>query len=86
MKKGDLLFQIDPRPFDAALAQAKAALAQAEAAARQADLTAARNAELFKTKAISEQERDNAVQVAAAAQAQVEAQRAALAGPTRMRG
>jgi membrane fusion protein (multidrug efflux system) len=78
VKKGDLLFQIDPRPFEAALAQAKAALAQAEAAARQAELVAQRNAELFKTKAISEQERDNTVQQAAAARAQVEAQRAAV--------
>ncbi|MEY2563864.1 MAG: rane fusion protein multidrug efflux system [Verrucomicrobiota bacterium] len=78
VKKGDLLFQIDPRPFEAALAQAKAALAQAEASQRQADLVAARNLELFKTKAISEQERDNTVQAAAAAKAQVEAQRAAV--------
>jgi membrane fusion protein (multidrug efflux system) len=78
VKKGDLLFQIDPRPFEAALAQAKAALAQAEASQRQADLVAARNLEIFKTKAISEQERDNAVQAAAAAKAQVEAQRAAV--------
>lgn len=78
VKKGDLLFQIDPRPFDAALAQAKAALAQAEASQRQADLAAARNLELFKTKAISELERDNTVQAAAAAKAQVEAQRAAV--------
>ena len=38
VKKGDQLFQIDPRPFEAALAQAKAALAQAEAAARQAEI------------------------------------------------
>jgi membrane fusion protein (multidrug efflux system) len=78
VKKGDLLFQIDPRAFEAALAQAKAALAQAEASQRQADLVAGRNNELFKTKAISEQERDNAVQAAAAAKAQVEAQRAAV--------
>lgn len=78
VKKGDLLFQIDPRPFEAALAQAKAALAQAEASQRQADLAAARNLELFKTRAISELERDNTVQAAAAAKAQVEAQRAAV--------
>src|SRR5438270_1539330 len=31
IKKGDLLFEIDPRPFKAALDQAKAQLAQAEA-------------------------------------------------------
>ncbi|MEY2520704.1 MAG: rane fusion protein multidrug efflux system [Verrucomicrobiota bacterium] len=78
VKKGDLLFRIDRRPFEAALAQAKAALAQAEASQRQADLVAARNLELFKTKAISEQERDNTVQAAAAARAQVEAQRASV--------
>lgn len=78
VKKGDLLFQIDPRPFEAALAQAKAALAQAEASQRPAELAATRNLELFKTKAISEQERDNAVQAAAAAQAQAEAQRASV--------
>ncbi len=78
MKKGDVLFQIDPRPFEAALAQAKAALAQAEASARQAELAAERTVGLFNTKAISAQERDNAVQTAAAAKAQVEAQRAAV--------
>lgn len=76
VKKGDLLFQIDPRPFDAALAQAKAALAQAQAAQLQADLAASRTLELFKTKAISALDRDNAVQAAAAAKAQVEAQQA----------
>jgi membrane fusion protein (multidrug efflux system) len=31
VKKGDLLFQIDPRPFEEALAQAKATLAKAQA-------------------------------------------------------
>jgi membrane fusion protein, multidrug efflux system len=78
VKKGDLLFQIDPRPFAAALAQAKAALAQAEASQRQAELALARNLDLFRTKAISEQERDNVVQAEAAAKAQVEAQHAAV--------
>ena len=79
VKTGDLLFQIDPRPFEAALAQAKAALAQVEAAARQAGMIAARNVALFQQKTISEQERDNAVQQAEAARANVEAQRAAVA-------
>ena len=76
---GDLLFQIDPRPFEAALAQAKAALAQAEAAERLAEMTAMRSADLSRQKAISEQERDNVVQQAAAARANVETQRAAVA-------
>jgi membrane fusion protein (multidrug efflux system) len=79
VKKGDLLFQIDPRSFEAALAQAKAALAQAEAAARQADMVAERTLDLFARKTLSEQERDNAVQQAEAARANVEAQRAAVA-------
>ena len=62
VKKGDLLFQIDPRPFEAALAQAKAALAQAEANAQQAEMIARRNLDLFSRRTISEQERDTAVQ------------------------
>ncbi|MBV9126933.1 MAG: efflux RND transporter periplasmic adaptor subunit [Verrucomicrobia bacterium] len=78
VKKGDVLFQIDRRPFEAVLAQAKAAQLQAEASARQAELNAERNTELFQKKVASEQERDNAVQTAAAAKAQAEAQRAAV--------
>ncbi len=78
VKKDALLFQIDPRPFAAALAQAKAALAQAQAAQKQAELTAGRNVDLFNHKAISDQERDNAVQAAAAAKAQTDAQEAAV--------
>ena len=78
VKKGDELFQIDRRPFEASLAQAKAAFLQADAAAKQAELNAQRNTELFQRKVASEQERDNAVQSAAAARAQAEAQRAAV--------
>lgn len=76
VKKGDTLFQIDRRPFDAALAQAKAAHMQAEASAKQAQLNADREKDLFTRKVASEQERDNAVQIALAAQAQAEAQQA----------
>ena len=78
VKKGDLLFQIDPRPFEAALAQAKAALTQAEASAQQAEMIARRNLDLFSRKTISELDRDNAVQQATAARANVEAQSAAM--------
>src|SRR6478672_6696513 len=78
VKKGDVLFEIDRRPFEAALAQAKAALLQAEASAKQADLNAQRASDLFQRKVASEQERDNAVQTAAAARAQAEAQRASV--------
>jgi membrane fusion protein (multidrug efflux system) len=78
VKKGDVLFQIEPRPLEAALVQAKAALAQAEAAAHQAELTSGRSVELFERKASSLAERDNAVQQAAAARASADAQRAAV--------
>jgi membrane fusion protein, multidrug efflux system len=78
VKKGDVLFQIDHRPFEAALAQAKAAFMQADASAKQAELNGQRNTELFQRKVSSAQERDNAVQAAVAARAQAEAQRAAV--------
>src|SRR3954468_23072955 len=78
VKKDDILFQIDHRPFEAALAQAKAAFLQADASAKQAESNAQRAADLFQRKVASEQERDNAVQSAAAARAQAEAQRAAV--------
>jgi membrane fusion protein (multidrug efflux system) len=78
VKKGDVLFEIDHRPFEAALAQAKAAFMQADASAKQAELNAQRSIELFQRHVASEQERDNAVQSAAAARAQAEAQRAAV--------
>ncbi|MEY2438724.1 MAG: rane fusion protein multidrug efflux system, partial [Verrucomicrobiota bacterium] len=78
VKKSDVLFQIDRRPFEAALAQAKAAFLQADASAKQAELNAQRATELFQRKVSSEQERDNAVQSAVAARAQAEAQRAAV--------
>ena len=78
VKKGDLLFQIDPRPFEAALAKARAALAESEASQRRLGLTAQRNVELFKRDVISAQERDNAVQANLAAKAEVEAQQALI--------
>jgi membrane fusion protein, multidrug efflux system len=78
VKKDDVLFEIDRRPFEAALAQAKAAFLQADASAKQAEMNAQRAADLFQRKVSSEQERDNATQSAAAARAQAEAQRAAV--------
>jgi RND family efflux transporter MFP subunit len=59
VKEGDLLFEIDPRPFEAALAQAKSELAQVQAtqAASQADFE--RSQELYNRKVISVQEYEN---------------------------
>jgi RND family efflux transporter MFP subunit len=62
IKKGDLLFEIDPRPFQAALDQAKGLLAQAEARFGKTELDVKRYAPLVKDKAISQEEYDDAVQ------------------------
>jgi RND family efflux transporter MFP subunit len=78
VKKGDLLFQIDPRPFDDALAQAKATLAKAQAARAKADADEKRALDLFNKQVISAAERDTALQAAAAGKADVEADEAAV--------
>jgi multidrug efflux pump subunit AcrA (membrane-fusion protein) len=51
VKKDDVLFEIDRRPFEAALAQAKAAFLQADASAKQAEMNSQRAADLFRSKA-----------------------------------
>ena len=79
VKKGDVLFTIDKRPFEAALAQSQAEYAKAVAAAQLARITLGRQTQLYETKVISQQEYDTAYQNAqadtasvAAAQANVE--------------
>jgi len=90
--KGQLLFDIDPRPFQAALDQAKGQLAQAEAqlvqyeaqlATAQANqlksqLDVEKYGPLAKADAVSKQDFDNAVQTNLANQAQVKAANAAI--------
>src|SRR2546428_10485697 len=78
VKKGDLLFRIDPRPFEAALAQAKGTLAQADANQLKADADEKRAMDLFKKKVISDQERDTAIAAAGSTRANVEADEAAV--------
>ncbi len=78
VKKGDLLFQIDPRPFEEALAQAKATLAKAKASRAKADADEKRAMDLFSKKVISSQERDTAFEAAEAGKADVEAGEAAV--------
>jgi membrane fusion protein, multidrug efflux system len=78
LRKGDPLFTIDPRPFQAQLNAAEATVAQARAALDLARIQFERAANLIQTKAISQQEYDirkNAVDVAAA---QVEQGQAAV--------
>jgi membrane fusion protein (multidrug efflux system) len=85
VKQGQLLFQIDPRPFQAALdqaegqlAQAKAALANAEAVQRRTELDVQRYKPLAEQQAASQQDLDNAVQNNLAALATVETGKAQI--------
>ncbi|PTX93801.1 efflux transporter periplasmic adaptor subunit [Spartobacteria bacterium LR76] len=76
VKKGTILFTIDPRPFEAALAQAQADYAKAVAQATLAKVTLDRQTQLYKTKVISQQEYDTSYQQAQADFAAVAAQQA----------
>ena len=78
VKKGDLLFQIDPRPFEASLAQAKATLAKDKAMQLKASADQVRAMQLFVGKVISAQERDAAVAAAESNKANVDADEAAV--------
>src|SRR5262245_6290164 len=78
VKKGDLLFQIDPRPFAAALAQAKGTLAKDKANQAKSDADEKRALDLFKKKVISDQERDTAIAAAGSNRANVDADEAAV--------
>ena len=79
VKKGDLLFQIDPRPFQAALAQAKALLAKEQSVLWQAERSVKRFTPLYEQKAASQRDLDNAIASEMAAQAQVMAAQAQVA-------
>ena len=85
VKKGQLLFQIDPRPFEAALDQAKAQLVQtqaqlanAEANQLQAQLNVNKYEPLALEQAASQQDLDNAVQTNVASKATVLNSKAAI--------
>jgi membrane fusion protein (multidrug efflux system) len=78
VKKGQLLFEIDPRPFQAAvdqaegqLAQSRAVLANAQAVQGRTELDVNRYVPLAKEQAASQQDLDNAVQNNMAAKATV---------------
>src|SRR6516225_7422248 len=78
VKKGDVLFEIDKRPFEAALAQAKSNLEQGKAVALAAAAERDRADKLFAQKVISEQEHTNKTQLIEANQAKVQALQAAV--------
>src|SRR5215831_9471773 len=78
VRKGDVLFEIDPRPFEAALEQSKGQLAQAEAQLGKTKLDVARDTPLAKESAIPQAQLDNDIQANEAAQAVVAAAKAQL--------
>src|SRR5712692_6389139 len=76
VKKGDVLFEIDPRPFKAALDQAKGQLAEAEAQLGKATLDVQRDTPLAEARAIAQSQLDTEIQAKLGAQAIVLAAKA----------
>jgi len=76
VRKGEILFEIDPRPFKAALDQAKAQLAQAEAQLGKASLDVERDTPLAQARAIAQAQLDTEIQAKLGAQALVLAAKA----------
>lgn len=78
VKKDAVLFRIDPRPYRAALEQARADLGRAEALLGKADLDVERYTPLVAEGAVSREELDNAIQLQRSARAGIEGARAAV--------
>jgi membrane fusion protein, multidrug efflux system len=78
VKEGELLFEIDPRPFEAALDEAKSQLDQARAVQLATEADFERSQDLFNKKVISEQEFENKKQLNLANVAKVGALEAAV--------
>jgi membrane fusion protein (multidrug efflux system) len=71
VRKGQILFEIDPRPFQAVLDQAKAQLAQSQAQLGKTKLDVDRDTPLAKERAIAQSQLDNDIQANLAANASV---------------
>jgi len=78
VRKGQVLFEIDPRPFQAALDQARGQLAQAEAQMANAELNVKRDIPEAEAHAIPQSQLDTDTQALRAAKAAVEADQAAV--------
>ena len=76
VRKGDVLFEIDPRPFNAALAQARAQVAQAEAQLAKSARDVERDTPLAEQQAIAQSQLDAEIQAYRAAQANVQSLKA----------
>jgi membrane fusion protein (multidrug efflux system) len=79
VKKGQLLYQVDPRAFEVAIAQAKAQVAEAVANLSNADTNVARDKPLAAQSAIPQKQLDTDIATQAASQAQLDAAKAQLA-------
>jgi membrane fusion protein (multidrug efflux system) len=73
VRKGDVLFQVDERPFLVALTQAEAELAEARAVLGRAERDVERDTPLARERAIAQSQLDNDIQAHLAAQAGVKA-------------
>jgi membrane fusion protein (multidrug efflux system) len=78
VRTGQILYEIDPRPFQAALDQAKGQLAQAKAQLLLAQINTKRDTPLAEARAIARSQLDNDLQTQAASEATVQAQQAAV--------
>ena len=78
VRRGDLLYQIDPKPLEALLAAAKADQATAQARLEKANNDVTRYTPLVVKQAVSQQELDNARAAQEAARSQVDAAKAAV--------
>jgi membrane fusion protein, multidrug efflux system len=78
VKKGDMLFQIDPVPFQTTVNQAKANVSQRQASVNKADRDIERLKPLLAEKAVAQQEYDDALSAREQAQAALEQAVAAL--------
>ena len=78
VKKGDLLYEIDRKPLEAALAATRADQATAQARLEKANNDVARYTPLVAKQAVSQQELDNAKSAQDASRSQVEAAKAAV--------
>src|SRR3981081_228851 len=78
VRKGEVLFEIDPRPFQAALDRAKGDLAQAQAQLGKSTLDVERDTPPAEARAIAKSQLDNEIQAKLGAQAVIESDKAAV--------
>jgi RND family efflux transporter MFP subunit len=78
VKTGDLLFQIDPRPFQAVLDQAKGQVGQWEAKLARAEADTTRDQRLLPQRAVSQKDLDQAVSDRGEARAAIQSARGAV--------